>query len=86
MGYQKLFWAGLLYGTAKVYKLKESGTFDNLSLRPIISNLGTATYKTAKYLAAVLSTVTSSEYNTKTRCEFVDSLKNTKLSNGYKMI
>ena len=36
--------AGKLYGTAKIHKLPESGTVDQLPLRPIISNVGTASY------------------------------------------
>ena len=36
--------AGKLYGTAKIHKLPESGTVDQLQLRPIISNVGTASY------------------------------------------
>ena len=31
--------AGKLYGTVKIHKLPESGTVDQLPLRPIISNL-----------------------------------------------
>ena len=34
--------AGKLYGTAKIHKLPESGTVDQLPLRPIVSNIGTA--------------------------------------------
>ena len=36
--------ADKLYGTAKIHKLPESGTVDQLQLRPIISNVGTASY------------------------------------------
>ena len=36
--------AGKLYGTAKIHKLPESGTVDQLPLRPIISKVGTASY------------------------------------------
>ena len=56
----------IVYGTAKLHKLKENDTVESLPLRPVISNVGTATYKTAKYLATLLSPLTSSEYNIKT--------------------
>ena len=37
--------AGKFYGTAKVRKLKQGDTLDQLPLRPIVSNCGTASYK-----------------------------------------
>ena len=76
----------LFYGTAKLHKLKENDTVESLPLRPIISNVGTAAYKTAKYLATLLSPLTSSECKIKNSYEFVKSIKNTKIPNGYKMI
>ena len=36
--------AGKFYGTAKLHKLSTFGTVDQLPLRPIISNIGTASY------------------------------------------
>ena len=36
--------ADKLYGTAKIHKLPESGTVDQLQLRAIISNIGPASY------------------------------------------
>ena len=57
--YPKSSRPGLLYETAKLHKLKENDTVENLPLRPIISNEGTASYKTAKYLATLLSPLTS---------------------------
>ena len=41
---------GLFYGTAKVHKLLGTQGLNELTVRPIISNTGTATYETAKYL------------------------------------
>ena len=52
----------------------------------IMSNVSTTTYKTAKYLATLLSPLTSSEYNIKNCYEFVKSIKNTKTPNSYKTI
>ena len=50
------------------------------------SNVGTATYKTAKCLPTLLSPLSSSEYNIKNSYEFVKRIKNTKLPTGDKMI
>ena len=72
--YSKLSRPGLFYGTAKLHKLKENDIVENLPLRPIISNVGTATYKTAKYLATLLSPLKSSEHNINSY-EFVKILR-----------
>ena len=74
--YPKSSRPGLFYGTVKLHKLKENGTVENLPLRPIVSNVGTATHKTAKYLAILLLRLTSSEYNVKNSYEFVKSVMN----------
>ena len=47
------------YGNAKVHKLSTNNV-DDLTLRPIVSNIGTATYATAKYLAILLAPLTLS--------------------------
>ena len=50
---------GRFYGTAKLHKLKEgSKDIGQLPVRPIISNIGTATYKTSKYIAKLLAPLT----------------------------
>ena len=84
--YPKSSGPGLFYRTAKLHRSKENDTIKNLPLRPVISNVGIAPYKTAKYLATLLLPLTSLEYNIKNSYEFVDSIKNTKIPNGYKMI
>ena len=35
---------GKLYGTAKIHKLSQGGQVEKLPIRPIISNIDTATY------------------------------------------
>ena len=65
--YKKLYSTGScpgkFYGNAKVYKLSTNNV-DDLTLRPIVSNIGTATYETAKYLASLLAPLSKSEiYN-----------------------
>ena len=49
--------AGTFYGNAKVHKLRKGAELRELTLRPIFSNVGTATYNTAKYLANFTCTV-----------------------------
>ena len=46
---------GKFYGTAKKHKLTPTGTIDDLPIRTIISNIGTASYQLAKYLPKLLS-------------------------------
>ena len=49
------------YGAAKVQKLTQPRqNVDDLILRPIISNLVTATYETAKYSAGLLAPLSKS--------------------------
>ena len=43
------------YATAKRHKLKRGGCVNTLLLRPIVSNVKTASYQLAKYLAKLLS-------------------------------
>ena len=52
--YPKSSRPGLFYGTAKAHKLEKNNSIESLSLRPIISNIGTVPYKTSKYLATLL--------------------------------
>ena len=53
--YRKLYptgsYPGKFYGNAKVHTLSTNNV-DDLSLRPIVSNICTSTYETAKYLAS----------------------------------
>ena len=41
--------------------LKKGSSVDDLPLRPIISNIGTASYQLAKYLAKLLSPLSKSQ-------------------------
>ena len=53
------------YGTAKVHKISENDTVDEPPIRPIVSNIGTATYDLTKYLAKLLSPFSQSKYTIK---------------------
>ena len=76
---------GKFYGTAKLYKLL-SNNVDDLPLRPIISNIGTETYQTAKYLAKLLSPLGTSEYTIRNTKKFVRQTRKIKVPVGYKMV
>ena len=71
---------GKFYGTAKVHKVKpeEQDTIEKLPLRPIISNIGTATHKTAQYLCNLLTPLSKSDYTVLNTKDFMDNIKNTK--------
>ena len=52
---------GKFYGIAKWHKLKKDISVNNLPLRPIISNVGTASHQLTKYLAKHLSPLSRSQ-------------------------
>ena len=76
---------GKFYGTAKMHKLLTNDVND-LPLRPIISNIGTATYQTAKYLTKLFSPLGTSEYTISNTKTFVKQIRKMKVSLGYKIV
>ena len=73
---------GKFYGNAKVHKLLTNNV-DDLPLRPIISNIGIATYETAKYLANLLAPLGKSKYTITNTKEFVKYIQKQKVPDGY---
>ena len=71
--YKKLYqtgsYPGKFYGNAKVHKLSTNNT-DNLTLGPIVSNIDSTTYETAKYLASLLAPLNKAEFTIKNTKEF----------------
>ena len=67
--------AGKPYGTAKIHELPELGTFNQLPLRPIVSNIVTALYYLAKRLAKILAPLSRSEYTVENTKDFVSFIK-----------
>ena len=67
---------GKFYGTAKVHKLPENGNVDQLPIRPVVSNIGTATYQLAKYLAKLLPPLSQSQYTVKSIKDFIQKIHN----------
>ena len=80
--------SGKFYGTAKVHKVKpkEHEKIEKLPLRPIISNIGTATHKTAQYLCNILTPLSKSHHSVLNTKDFVENIKNTKAPTGYTVI
>ena len=66
---------GKFYETAKVQRVSENETVDELLIQPFVSNIGTGTYDPTKYLAKLLSPLIQSEYklnNTKQSVEKIN--------------
>ena len=77
---------GKLYGTAKIHKLSDRDGIKKLSIHPVIYNLNTATYHLAKYLAKLLSPLSTSEYTVSSSKEFMTTIKNVQVPSGYHMV
>ena len=79
---------GRFYGTAKIHKVKPDDVdkLEKLPIRPIISNIGTATHKTARYLCKLLAPLGKSSYTVESTSDFINRIKKTKIPHGYKMI
>ena len=56
---------GKLYSTTKIHEVSRHGNIDQLPIRPVVSNLNTATYHLAKHLSKILSPLRKSEYTIK---------------------
>ena len=78
---------GRFYGTAKLHKVAE-GCHDvnQLPIRPIISNIGTATYKTSKHLAKLLAPLTKSKYTIESTKDFIAYIKELRIENNQDMV
>ena len=73
---------------AKVHKVKpdELDKVGALPLRPIVSNIGTATHKVARYLSELLSPLGKSNYTVDSTKEFVERIKTLRIPNDHVMI
>ena len=77
---------GLFYTTAKVHKLQNGEGLNELTMRPIISNIGTATYETAKFLNFQLAPLGKSDRSILNTGAFVNQVEGQRIPEGYKMI
>ena len=66
---------GLFYTTAKVHKLQSGEGLNELTMRPIVSNIGTATYETAKFLNSLLAPLGKSDRSILNTEAFVKQVK-----------
>ena len=57
---------------------------DQLPIRPINYNIGTATHQLAKYLAKLLSPLSQSQYTVKK--DFIEKIRNVNVPHGFDMI
>ena len=76
----------MYFGLAKVHKLNGSTDVNQLPLRPVISNIGTATYELSKYLADLLRPLTKSEYSIDSTKDFIDRIRQKGIPQGYEMV
>ena len=80
---------GLFYGTPKVHKLQQQQQqqrLEELTMRPIISNIGTATYEIVKYLNKLLTPLRKSDYNILNTEDLIRRLREETIPAGCKMI
>ena len=70
---------GKFYGTAKIHKISRNGNMNQLLIRPVVSNLNTATYQLAKHLSKILSPLRESEYTIKSTTHFMEIIKHKKM-------
>ena len=78
---------GLFFGLAKVHKLRNGSTNVNeLPLRPVISNIGTATYELSKYLAKLLQPIAKSDFTIESTKDFVRKIREKKIDKEFEMV
>ena len=78
---------GLYFGLAKVHKLKDdTRNLVDLPLRPVISNIGTATYEISKYLAKLLQPLAKSEHTIESTKDFVTKLKGKRIPTDFELV
>ena len=77
---------GKFYGTTKKHKIPVKGTINDLPLRPIISNIGTASYQLPKYLTKLLSPLSTSEYTVANNTEFINHVKRMNIPKDHSFI
>ena len=66
--------------------INRSDVAHRLPLRPVISNIGTATYELSRYLAGILKPLTRSEYSVESSKDFVDMLRNKSLPPDFSLV
>ena len=72
--------------TNKITRSFNTDTVDELLLIPIISNLNTATYQLARYLAKISSPLSRSQYTVESSNKFVNVIKQQVIPSSYKLV
>ena len=77
----------LFFCLEKVHKVQnKSKSVKDLPLRPVISNCGTATYETSRYLASLLSPLMKNRYTINNTRDFVNRLRELSINDNEKMV
>ena len=69
---------GTFDGMAKLYRIDSKGLADDLYIRPIISNINTASYNLSKCLAKLMTPLSESQNTINSTKEFMNKIKNEK--------
>ena len=77
---------GSFYGTDKVHKFKEREGIDKLTLKSIISNIGTARYEITRYLAELLAPLRKYKHGISITKYFITRLKTERIPKRFKII
>ena len=76
----------MYYGLAKVHKLKGSNDVNQSPMRPVISNIGTATYELSKHLADLLKPLTKSQYSIDSTKDFVNKIRQKRIPQDFELV
>ena len=83
--YDKIYPSGSkpasIYGLPKIHKLNSNK--DNLSLRPILSSIGTYNYNLSKFLTDILAPVVPTANCTKDSLSFCEEIKKVRANNKF---
>ena len=66
--------------------MKLNDKVDKLPVRPIVSNIWTATYDLARHLAKLLSPLSKSKYTIDSTKHFMEKIKQETIPDGYEMV
>ena len=69
-----------------MHKLKLNDKVDPLPKRPMVSNIGTATYNLARHLRKLLSPLSKSKYTIDSTKHLMEKVKQETIPNRYEMV
>jgi len=77
---------GNFYGMAKIHKWKQGDSIEKLQMKPIIPNIGNASYQLAKYLAKMLKPFSESECNIESADSFLTYIRQLHIPANHQLI